>query len=349
MALTTRGKTLIGVAVVVVLLAAAALGYFLFTGGGGPLGGVFGGGGRPKICPLTGLEPAGGRTVPERPALAVKIENISVSRPQIGLEAADIVYEEPVEGGITRFVVMFQCGDAGRLGPVRSARIVDRDILLQFGRPLFGYSGGVPQVKQAIRAAGIRDVNIDEAPNAYDLDPSREAPHNLYTTTRALYRAGRGGRQLPEPVFTYDEDTPTEGARRAREVHVDFSPESDVFWRYRRGQGRYLRFHGDEAHTLEDGTQVSATNVVVQVVQVRLTDVVDPAGNPIPEVSVIGRGPAFVFRNGRLIQGQWIREDRDDFTQLVDRQGNDIALAPGTTWVELFPRERFDEDRLDFS
>jgi hypothetical protein len=348
MALTTRGKTLIGVAVVVVLLAAAALGYFLLTGGG-PLDGIIGGIERPKACPLTGLEPSGGRSVPQRRALAVKIENISVSRPQIGLEAADIVYEQPVEGGITRFVAVFQCRDAERLGPVRSVRESDPMILVQFGSPLFGYSGGIPQVKQAIRAVGVVDVGIDEAPNAYELDPNRDAPHNLYTATRALYRAGRGGRQVPDAVFTYDEDAPTEGTRRARTVHADYSPESDVFWRYRRGQNRYLRFHGTEPHTLEDGTQVSATNVVVQVVEVRPTGRLDPAGNPVPEPVLIGRGPAFVVRNGRVIQGRWIRETRDDITQLVDRQGNEIALAPGTTWVQLFPRERFDEKRLDFS
>lgn len=347
MALTTRGKTMIGVALVVVLLAAAALGYFLLTGSG-PLAGITGGIGRPKICPLTGLEPGEGRVVPERRALAVKIENISVSRPQIGLQAADIVYEQPVEGGITRFVVVFQCRDAARLGPVRSARIVDRDILLQFGSPLFGYSGGIAQVKSAIREAGVRDVNIDEAPDAYELDPSRVAPHNLYTSTRALYRAGGGGREVPEPVFTFDEDLPSEGARRAREVHVDFSPESDVFWRYRRGQNRYLRFHGEEPHTLEDGKHVSATNVVVQVVMVRLTGLRDPAGNPVPEVNVIGGGPAFVFRNGKVIQGRWVRESKGAITRFEDRQGNEIALAPGTTWVELFPRERFDDDRLAF-
>jgi hypothetical protein len=349
MALTTRGKTLIGVAVVVVLLAAAALGYFLFTGGGGPLGGIIGGGGRPKICPLTGLEPGKGRTVPERPALAVKIENISVSRPQIGLQAADIVYEQPVEGGITRFVVIFQCSNAERVGPVRSVRESDPMILVQFGSPLFGYAGGVPEVEQAVQNAGIKDVNYNIAVEAYERDPSRDPPHDLYTTTRGLYRAGRGGREVPQPIFTYDADLPTEGTRRGREVHVDFSPESDVFWRYRRGQGRYLRFHGEEAHTLEDGTQVSATNVVVQVVEVRPTGRLDPAGNPVPEPVIIGRGPAFVFRNGRVIQGRWIRESREDITQFVDRQGNEIPLAPGNTWVELFPRERFDEDGFEFN
>jgi hypothetical protein len=346
MALSTRGKTMIGVAVVVVLLAAAALGYFLLTGGG-PLAGITGGNPRPKICPLTGLE-ARGKGAPDRRALAVKVENISVSRPQIGLRAADIVYEQPVEGGITRFIVMFHCRDAARVGPVRSVRESDPLILVQFGSPLFGYSGGIPQVKQATRAAGIIDVGIDEAPDAYELDPNREAPHNLFTSTRALYGAGRGGPELPEPVFTFEEDPPTQGTRRAREIHVNFSPDSDVFWRYRRGQQRYLRFHGDEAHTLEDGSQVFATNVIVQVVVLRPTGRIDPAGNPVPEPVVTGSGRAFVFRNGRIIQGRWIRESRDEPTRFEDRQGNEIALAPGTTWVELFPKERFDANGLTF-
>lgn len=348
MALNTRAKAFVGVSVVVVLLAAAALGYFLLTGGAGPLGGIIGGGGRPKICPLTGTEPASGRNVPQRGTLAVKIENISVSRPQIGLLEADIVYEEPVEGGITRFFVVYQCRDAQRLGPVRSARTVDRDLLLQFGRPIFAYSGGVAPVKQAIQDAGIRDVNFDEFPDPYEEDPNRSPPHNLFSSTRILYRAGGRG-EAPEPIFAYDPDRPAPGAsRRAREIHVNYSPESDVFWRFRRGQGGYLRFHGTEPHTMEDGSQVSVTNVVVQVVDVRLTGARDPAGNPVPEVSVIGRGDAFVFRNGRVIEGRWLRPSREEVTQLVDRQGNEIALAPGTTWVQLFPKELVDEGRLDF-
>ena len=346
MALTTRGKTIISVAVVVVLLAAAAIGYFLLTGGG-PLAGITGGAGRPKACPLTGVEPSRGR-VPERPALAVKIENASVSRPQAGLQSADIVYEQPVEGGITRFIAIFQCRNAERVGPVRSVRESDPAILVQFGSPLFGYAGGVAAIEEAVRDAGIQDLNYKIAVEAYTRDPNRTPPHDLYTTTRALYRSGRGSPEVPEPVFTYEEDAPSEGARRAREVHVNFSPESDVLWRYRRGQNRYLRFHGEEAHTLEDGNQVSSTNVIVQVVQVRLTGRTDPAGNPVPEPVVLGRGQAFVFRNGRLIRGQWIREGRGDITRFEDRQGNEIALAPGTTWVELFPRERFEADGLEF-
>ncbi|HWD72135.1 MAG TPA: DUF3048 domain-containing protein, partial [Actinomycetota bacterium] len=94
----------------------------------------------PPVCPLTG-QPAPGGTVPNRPALAIKVENSPESRPPTGLDAADIVYEEAVEGGITRFLVVYQCQDAARVEPVRSARLEDIDILSQFGKPLFGDAG----------------------------------------------------------------------------------------------------------------------------------------------------------------------------------------------------------------
>jgi hypothetical protein len=110
----------------------------------------------PPICPLTGVQLATG-TVPQRPALAIKVENLPAARPQTGLSWADIVYEEPVEGGITRFIAVYQCQDASRVEPVRSARMTDINVLVQFGKPLFGYAGGVPKVVNAVRAAGIHD------------------------------------------------------------------------------------------------------------------------------------------------------------------------------------------------
>lgn len=346
MALTARGKTVVGVLAVLVLLGTAALGYLLLTGQGGPLGGIVGGATRPQPCPLTGIEPEGGS--PDRPALAIKIENLDVARPQAGLERADIVYEEPVEGGITRFVAIYHCRDARRVGPVRSVRVVDADILSQFGAPLFGYAGGVPPAVNRLERAGVQDLNFNDAADAYSRDPGRSAPHNLYTSTRALYRLGRDTGS-PEPVFTYDPEPPgEEDSGRGRRVAVGFSPAADVAWRYRPEPGTYVRFHGAEPHTLEAGGQVAATNVVVQVVRVVPGAIIDPAGNPSPEIEVIGRGPAFVFRDGRVVEGEWVREGPEEATRFLDAEGNDIPLAPGTTWVELFPRDRYDAGGFSF-
>jgi hypothetical protein len=279
--------------------------------------------------------------VPARPALAVKVENLPAARPQTGLSWADIVYEEPVEGGITRFIAIYQCQDASRIEPVRSARLTDADVLRQFGHPLFAYSGAVPGVRQAADAAGVIDINfsVARAANAYHRDASRLAPHNLYTSTKALYAAGEGLYQAtpPQPVFTYSKRAPA-GATKVSEVHLPFSSwAADVYWKWSSSTKAWLRFHGTVPHTLSDGTQVSAKNVVVQVVKLKLTNVKDANGVTSPEAITVGSGTAYVFRNGKVISGTWKRTTENDVTTFYDQQGKEIPLAPGQTWVELFP------------
>ncbi len=292
----------------------------------------------PPACPLTG-QPAPGAVIPQRPALAIKVENLPEARPQTGLDHADIVYEEPVEGGITRFIAIYQCHDASRVGPVRSGRVEDPDILRQYGRPVMGFAGGAPYVQRAVDHSPLIDENYIVAAGAYTRDPSRVAPHNLYTTTKGLWKAARGRiakthSGAPKPVFTYGDQI---AGRRVAQVHLPFSSYSDVYWKWSAKDGAWLRSHGTVPHTLTDGHQVSATNVVVMSVQVRGSSHLDPAGNPVPMVSVIGSGKAWVFRDGRVIAGTWQRPTLKSLTKLVTKKGAAIALHPGTTWIELLP------------
>ncbi len=289
----------------------------------------------PPSCPLTG-QPAPHGQVPDRPALAIKVENLPEARPQAGLERADVVYEEPVEGGITRFIVVYQCRDAGRVGPVRSGRTTDPKVLVQFGRPVMGYAGGVAPVVRAIDRAGVIDVNYDIAVSAYTRDDNRSAPHDLFTSTRALWKAAKAKEGAPAPVFAYDPEL-AGPSRRARTVHLPFSSYSDVFWKWSRTQAAWLRSHGSVPHVLEDGSRVSAANVVVMQVQVSSGPIVDAAGNHSPEVELTGSGKAYVFRNGRMIVGRWERPSLKDVTTFVTKAGAEIALEPGVTWVELLP------------
>jgi hypothetical protein len=289
----------------------------------------------PPSCPLTG-QPAPHGQVPDRPALAIKVENLPEARPQAGLDRADVVYEEPVEGGITRFIVVYQCHDAGRVGPVRSGRTTDPKVLVQFGRPVMGYAGGQAPVVRAIDRAGVIDVNYNIAISAYTRDDSRPSPHNLYTSTRALWKAAKAKEGAPAPVFAYDPEL-AGPSRKARTVHLPFSSYSDVFWKWSRTKAAWLRSHGTVPHVLEDGSQVQAANVVVMQVQVRSGPIVDAAGNHSPEVELTGSGKAYVFRDGRMIVGRWERPSLKDVTTFVTKAGAEIALAPGVTWVELLP------------
>lgn len=282
-------------------------------------------------CPLTGVAARGG--VPERPVLAVKIENLPEARPQAGLQSADIVYEEPVEGGITRFITIYQCDENRRVGPVRSARTTDPDVLEQFANPILAYSGAAPNVDNAVAAAPLVAIDESNGAGAFTRDPARVSPHNLYASTASLYRAARTPGAAPAPIFRYA-DAIEGRSRRAATIHLAFSSTyADVYWSWDRKAGEWVRFHGTTPHLDESGDQISATNVVVQIVEMGF----GTRGGISPLLELTGSGKALVFRDGRVIVGRWERDRLSDVTRFVAKDGTEIALAPGRTWVELFP------------
>lgn len=295
----------------------------------------------PPVCPLTGAPPPGG-SVPNRPVLGVKVENAPEARPQTGLNTADIVYEQPVEGGITRFLAIYQCQDAARIEPVRSSRLQDIDLLQQFPKPLFGNAGGSPPTEQAITnavKAGIL-VNIDYSGAGYSRDAARQNnEHSLYTSTSALYgrsdAKGAGG--VPTPIFTFSA-TPTAGAPGGA-VHVNFSQYSNVTWKYVASGGVYQRFYnGTQPANESDGSVISATNIVIQMVPVTMSSFIeDPSGSHQPVPTLTGTGPAVVCRQGTCVSGVWSRPALTSPTAFNDAQGQPMQLSPGQTWVELAP------------
>jgi hypothetical protein len=278
--------------------------------------------------------------VPARPALAVKVENLPQARPQFGLNDADVIYEEPVEGGITRFIVIFQCSDAGRIEPVRSGRLIDPEIVMQYGaHPLFAYSGAIDPVIAEVDSSSLIDVGDNRAPDAFWRDPARYSPHNLASSTSNLYSAGAAEQDqpvAPHPVFEYG--SLPRGARPAASVHIAY-PYSDLTWTWHQKIGQWTRSYSDTGlANLGDGGQISATNIVVmRVVMYPSPYVEDATGAHENIVTLTGSGPLEVLRNGAAISGTWRRANLSDTTQLSDSAGHQIPLAPGRTWVELVP------------
>ena len=219
---------------------------------------------RRAVCPLTDL-PAPGGKVPARPALAVKVENLPAARPQYGLAQADVVYEEPVEGGITRFIAIYQCNNSVRIEPVRSGRWIDPDLVSQFGaHPLFGYAGAVQPVVAKIDSSSLIDVGVDRGPTTdFWRDPDRYEPHNLVTSTAVLYSLGaKEGAQPrpPKPVFTYGPLLP---GTPAASVYIPFL-YSPVTWTWHPNVRLYFRSYSDTGPaTLGGGGQITAANVVI--------------------------------------------------------------------------------------
>lgn len=269
-------------------------------------------------------------TITSRAALAVKIDNAVGGPPQWNLADADLVIEENVEG-ITRFVAVFQTNMPDRIGPVRSARTSDIDILASLNRPILAWSGGNPYVTSAVRGAHMYGwlSNLSaQSTNCFWRSGTRSAPHNLLLDP-ACARASATLAGPARPIFQHDGGGDVPGTPDARfNVRMD---GLDVTWVWDAQAQRYWRRQRGDWHTDVDGTRVGAENVVVLHVDYRQS----PADSRSPEAVTVGSGSAALHRGGRTITGTWSRADRfSPFTLLAD-DGRVLTLAPGTTFVEL--------------
>ena len=283
-------------------------------------------------CPLTGA-PAPSGAVPNRPALAIKVDNYPAARPQAALDKADIVVEEPVEGGITRFVAIFQCQGAVSVGPIRSARAIDAQILDQFSDPIFVHAGGIAPVISLIRQSNITDENF---PNVVTYPYGRVAPYDTYISTANGWGLAPKDTSPPNPLFSYDPTVPNGSA--ATDVHIPFSFASDETWQYQSASGQYALSYSGVPATLSDGKQISASNVVVQQVVVTYGPWQENSQGALEvQAKLTGSGPLEVFRNGVEVQGTWQRSSTSQPTQLLGPGGTAIPLQPGNTWIDLVP------------
>ena len=279
--------------------------------------------------PLTGI-PATDARLLRRPAVAVKIDNNVQARPQAGLEAADVIYEEFTEG-ITRFVVVFQSADAAMVGPVRSVRPGDPPIVKPLGGPLF-FSGGSAPVLSVVRAAGITQVTENDK-ETLKRRSGRKAPHNLYTDTALMFRkAGAGSAPPAFSTFLAVGAPPTAaGATPAPAFRVPAAPGVMAQYQWDATASVWKRSTDGRPHMLEGGAQLSPRNVIVQYTP--YTTFADDPKVRYPEV--VGSGEAVVFLNGSQVKARWSKSSAAAVTTFTDTAGRPIALSPGQTWVHL--------------
>jgi hypothetical protein len=290
----------------------------------------------PPIAPLTGLPDATGRTV-RRPALSVKIDNAPEARPQAGLDKADVVFEEVVEGGITRFLTIFHSQGDGPVGPVRSVRPMDPQIVTPLGG-LFAYSGGTPDFIAMLHRAPVQDVGANAAGDAYYRDKGRAAPHNLFSTGDHLWsRARTKFSAPPQPLFTFLPAGTGFTGTPAGSVTIPFSQMVTVSYVYDATDGTWKRSQNGTPHVAASGAQIGPVNVVVEMVHEEQTTKVDRAGFAVPQAVVVGAGDAWVLSAGRVVKARWVRPSVGVPARLVDAAGAPVALTPGPTWVHLAP------------
>jgi Protein of unknown function (DUF3048) N-terminal domain/Protein of unknown function (DUF3048) C-terminal domain len=265
-----------------------------------------------------------------RPALWVKVENTPEARPQSGLNQADVVFEQVTEGGITRFVTLFNSDLPDVVGPIRSTRAMDSDVAGPLGG-VFAYSGGIPQSVQLITHAPVAAVDETAAGKAMFRDRAKKAPHNLFAHASDLLQFGSGQPVPPPALFQYLPAGQAFNGDAVASFTVDFDPPYRPTYTYDAANNVWTRAIGSTPFVDASGQQIAPTNVVVQFV---------PCCLDVPEGGTyitIGSGEAWVFSGGKMVKGTWSRSDRSQLTSFVDANNQPIHLAPGRTWVEFVP------------
>ena len=278
--------------------------------------------------PLTGTGPGTG------PVIAIKVDNAFLARPyQRGLTQAAIVYQELVEGGSTRFMAIYEGPVKGEVGPVRSARESDVDILRGLGKPVLGFSGANRGVLRIFRAAAAKgylvDASYGQATSAYRLGEHRRDARNFFASPAKLATRG-GSASNPVDIGWRFGSAPTAGLPTLTGT-VAFSGQSKIAIRYNGRTGRYVLSQGGRV------IPVSPANLVVQRVVTRSSGFADVHGNVTPFTVSTGKGGVAVLHDGRMVNGTWNRSGYGP-TRLLDKAGSDILLKPGPTWVFLLPR-----------
>jgi len=301
------------------------------------------------VNPLTGLTVADPTTLQRRP-LIVKISNYPpFVRPQSGLMEADIVWEHLLSGGVTRFSAVFLSQDSEHVGPIRSLRLFDFE-LVRIYRALSAYSG---------MAQGTRDVLATDALMSRRIvggvDPCpalcrfpREGialEHTLYGDTLALRELAqeRERDMQPEPIYgmAFSENTPL-GGTPLEGLQILYR-ETTIDWQYERERGIWARSQDGEAHLdATSGEQITATNVVVVEEEHTVQPVVSPGywgpGDFAFSVNFIGSGRAYLLRDGQYFIGEWRRETRRDPLTFYSDIGTPLLFKPGNTFFALVPR-----------
>lgn len=293
----------------------------------------------PSAWPLTGVR---ADDVAARPALAVKIENAPQARPQTGLEAADLVWEEVVEGGITRFVAVYHSQLPETVEPVRSVRPMDPDVVAPM-HGILAYSGGQTPFIDAVEKSGTQSVIMDRGDAGFSRDPGRAAPHNVVGDPKAFLDQADDDRAVPPPAqFRYSrgagEGTAGADGKKAATLDVTLSPAQRSVWDWSGEEKQWLRSEGSRESVSTSGDRHAATNVLALSVDVVDTQYKDPAGAPVPKAELIGTGKGVLASAGRTVSVQWSKKDQASPVELT-RDGEPVELDPGSTWIELVPKD----------
>lgn len=285
----------------------------------------------PVVYPLTGLPvPDGNPLATLRTVVVAKVGNYD-SHPTSGANLADIVYEEIINDNVSRFALAFQSQGAPEVGPIRSGRLQDVDLLGSLGGPILAWSGGNGTVTNAIRNSDIVDMSQSLCAGACRRVDFDKAPYDLYFDINLAWERAPAGGGFPSAQFQFrGEDDPMAGTPSAG---VTLSMDSyAIDWTWNATTLLYDRAQNGRPHDERSGELITTNNIVI------LEMVYNKGISDSPDAQSIGTGQVWVFTGGNMVHGTWTRADRlAPFTLTAD-DGSPILLTPGRTFIEL-PRD----------
>lgn len=268
----------------------------------------------------------------KRPVTGVMIENSPDARPQAGLKEAGVVFEAVAEGGITRFLALYQETQPGNIGPVRSVRPYYLDFLMPFDAAI-AHVGGSPEALAQIRNESIKDLDQFFNPGAYSRSPKRFAPHNMYTNMTALDGVNKA-RKYTASKFTGFVRKPDAPAKQPSAKSIDLNISSflyNVHYDYVPKTNSYNRSQGGRPHIDENSNSQISPKVVVALVMPRS---IHPDGvHTVYGTS--GSGELFVFQDGVLAKGTWQKKGRGSQFVFKDSKGKPFNFNAGQTWLTM--------------
>lgn len=261
--------------------------------------------------------------------LAVKIDNVRAARPHTGTDSADIVYAEQVEGGLSRLMAVYATRLPKVIGPVRSARESDLELLRQFDHPTLAFSGAQGKLMPLINKAPLDPQTPGTTSGAYYRGTGKPAPHNLYLRPDRLVPSAPGADALTTG-FTYG-TAPAGGTRDTSET-VRY-PAATFRFTWSSSRERYLVTMDGTPTLTTAGKRLAPATVVVQYVKIRKSDFYDFLGNNTPYTETVGSGKAKVLRGGKAYDVDWKREKATDGTTFTTNGGDPVNFAKGQVWV----------------
>jgi hypothetical protein len=282
-----------------------------------------------------------GRAGGDGPILVVKLDDTRSAHPQIGIEDADIVYIEQVEGGLTRLAAVFSSKIPQRIGPVRSARISDIELLAQFGRVGFAYSGAQSKLRPVLEAANLVNASAERnSATIYTTDPARVQPYAMVLRADLLLDllSSKGVKLEESKGIGWDFGDAPDGGKVVQDIHLSW-PASTYDAHWSQEENRWLLDHSGAPNLADSGYRLGASTLVIQ--KVKITDSIykDKVGGVTPFSATVGSGQGYIARDGKVFAAAWNRPSEESGTEWKTLDGEKISFSKGQIWVALTDKE----------